>query len=63
MPRHQMDPTTLQPEPSQPAARSSLRKSLPWILLSLVWLAVYFQGAFRPSLLDDADSTHAEAAR
>ena len=58
-----MDPTTLQPEPSQPAARSSLRKSLPWILLSLVWLAVYFQGAFRPSLLDDADSTHAEAAR
>lgn len=26
-------------------------------------MAVYFQGAFRPSLLDDADSTHAEAAR
>ncbi|HUZ46867.1 MAG TPA: glycosyltransferase family 39 protein [Terriglobia bacterium] len=29
----------------------------------MIWLCVYFQGAFRPPLLDDADSTHAEAAR
>ena len=29
----------------------------------LVWLAVYASGLFRPALLDDADSVHAEAAR
>ncbi len=58
-----MDQTTLQPEPPRPAASASARRYIPWILLTLVWLAVYFQGAFRPPLLDDADSTHAEAAR
>jgi len=29
----------------------------------LVWLLVYVPGLFRPALLDDADSVHAEAAR
>src|SRR5712692_5114206 len=29
----------------------------------LVWLAVYASGLFRPALLDDADTVHAEAAR
>jgi 4-amino-4-deoxy-L-arabinose transferase-like glycosyltransferase len=31
--------------------------------LALVFLAVYFGAIFSPALLDDADSTHAEAAR
>jgi len=31
--------------------------------LALVFLAVYFGSLFSPALLDDADSTHAEAAR
>ena len=29
----------------------------------LIWLLVYLPGLFRPALLDDADATHAEAAR
>ena len=58
-----MEQTDLKPKPSQSAVLASARRSLPWILLSLIWLSVYFQGAFRPPLLDDADSTHAEAAR
>ncbi len=31
--------------------------------LALIFLAVYFGSMFSPALLDDADSTHAEAAR
>jgi len=58
-----MDQATLQPKVPRPAAFASARRFVPWILLCLIWLAVYFQGAFRPPLLDDADSTHAEAAR
>ena len=34
-----------------------------YIALALVFLAVYFGSLFSPPLLDDADSTHAEAAR
>ena len=33
------------------------------ILIMLLFLAVYFGSAFSPGLQDDADSTHAEAAR
>ncbi|MCL5005042.1 MAG: glycosyltransferase family 39 protein [Acidobacteria bacterium] len=58
-----MEQTALKPESREQTALASARRSLPWILICLVWLAVYFQGAFRPPLLDDADSTHAEAAR
>jgi 4-amino-4-deoxy-L-arabinose transferase-like glycosyltransferase len=50
-------------EISKPPALIPARRSLPWILLCMIWLGVYLPGAFRPSLLDDADSTHAEAAR
>ncbi len=32
-------------------------------LIVLVWAMVYVPGLFRPALLDDADSAHAEAAR
>ena len=31
--------------------------------LFLCWLLVYVPGLFRPALLDDADSVHAEAAK
>src|ERR1700686_5850825 len=31
--------------------------------LAVVFVAVYFGSLFSPALLDDADSTHAEAAR
>lgn len=34
-----------------------------WTLLLLVFVAVYFAALFSPALLDDADSTHANAAR
>ena len=40
---------------------SSFRPAL--ILIMLLFLAVYFGSAFSPGLQDDADSTHAEAAR
>jgi 4-amino-4-deoxy-L-arabinose transferase-like glycosyltransferase len=50
-------------ENSKPPRLIAARRYLPWILLGMVWLGVYFQSAFRPPLLDDADSTHAEAAR
>jgi 4-amino-4-deoxy-L-arabinose transferase-like glycosyltransferase len=32
-------------------------------IIGLVWAAIYLAGMFTPSLLDDADSVHAEAAR
>ena len=45
----------------QPAARASHRHAL--ILLAIIFALVYLGSAFSPPLLDDADSTHAEAAR
>lgn len=33
------------------------------MVLLLLWAAIYIPGMLRPPLLDDADSTHAEAAR
>ena len=63
MPRYEMETTTLSSQRPRQASLASSRSAIPWILILIVWAAVYFQGAFRPSLLDDADSTHAEAAR
>jgi 4-amino-4-deoxy-L-arabinose transferase-like glycosyltransferase len=34
-----------------------------WAILILTWAIVYLPGLFRPALLDDADSVHAEASR
>ena len=52
-------------EPETPAAPPALfaapRRA--WTLLVLVFVAVYGAAAFSPSLLDDADTTHAEAAQ
>jgi len=43
--------------------RASSRTPAYLLVLFLLWLAVYGSGIFRPALLDDADSVHAEAAR
>jgi 4-amino-4-deoxy-L-arabinose transferase-like glycosyltransferase len=45
----------------QPVTTSSRRPAL--ILLAIIFAAVYLGSVFSPPLLDDADSTHAEAAR
>src|SRR5579875_29626 len=47
--------------PRKPALLSSPAKS--WTLLLLVFIAVHFAALFSPSLLDDADATHANAAQ
>jgi 4-amino-4-deoxy-L-arabinose transferase-like glycosyltransferase len=39
------------------------RRSAALLIITLLWLAIYVAGMFRPALLDDADSVHAEAAR
>src|SRR5574340_804867 len=63
MPRFEIERTTLDSEQRCHAAWASARSAIPWIVILVVWMAAYFQGAFRPSLLDDAATTHAEAAR
>jgi len=45
----------------QPVTTSSRRPAL--ILLAIIFATVYLGSVFSPPLLDDADSTHAEAAR
>ncbi|MGH9616023.1 MAG: ArnT family glycosyltransferase [Acidobacteriaceae bacterium] len=40
-----------------------LSRRAEWILIVVVFLAVYFAALFTPSLLDDADATHAQAAQ
>src|ERR1700727_1453421 len=47
--------------PRKPAFLSPPVKT--WALLLLVFLAVHFAALFTPSLLDDADATHANAAQ
>jgi 4-amino-4-deoxy-L-arabinose transferase-like glycosyltransferase len=49
-------------QPSQGTALPSHRRHHAWFI-ALLWLALYVPGLFSPSLLDDADSVHAEAAR
>ncbi len=46
---------------AEPALLRSPRKS--WTVLLLLFLAVHFAALFAPSLLDDADATHANAAQ
>jgi 4-amino-4-deoxy-L-arabinose transferase-like glycosyltransferase len=38
-------------------------RGVSYVALAIVFLSVYFGALFSPALLDDADSTHAEAAR
>ncbi len=51
---------TAEPPPETTLTASPVKA---WTLLLLVFLAVHFAALFSPSLLDDADSTHANAAR
>ena len=44
-----------------PLAPSGISRSV--LILTLLWLAIYFAGMFTPALLDDVDTIHAEAAR
>jgi 4-amino-4-deoxy-L-arabinose transferase-like glycosyltransferase len=46
---------------AQPALYANFRRA--WTLLILVFLAIYGAALFSPSLLDDADATHAQAAQ
>ncbi|HEX5413307.1 MAG TPA: glycosyltransferase family 39 protein [Terriglobia bacterium] len=63
MPQYEVEHDTLNSNKPRQTASTPARNAIPWILILIVWMSVYLQGAFRPSLLDDADSTHAEAAR
>ena len=51
------------PVESRPTRAAFLSPPKAWALLLLVWLAVHFAALFSPSLLDDADATHANAAQ
>src|SRR5271154_6824851 len=51
----------LETTPEKPTLLSSPVKT--WSLLLLVFLAVHFAALFSPSLFDDADATHANAAQ
>jgi len=55
--------TAAEPDPpaGQPALFATPKKA--WTLLALVFLAIYGAALFSPSLLDDADTTHAQAAQ
>jgi len=53
----------LKPAPQESAATTSVRGLLTWGAVVLIFLLVYAPGLYRPALLDDADATHAEAAR
>ena len=55
--------TTASPVVTAAGVRSSARRSHSWIPIVALFLLVYAGSLFTPPLLDDADSTHAEAAR
>jgi 4-amino-4-deoxy-L-arabinose transferase-like glycosyltransferase len=61
MSRLTVDPVTIAESTSE--NRKSARRRVWGITIVVIWLAVYIPGAFMPGLLDDADATHAEAAR
>jgi 4-amino-4-deoxy-L-arabinose transferase-like glycosyltransferase len=46
-----------------PPAESTPHRSTALLILTLFWLVIYFASLFTPPLLDDADATHANAAR
>jgi 4-amino-4-deoxy-L-arabinose transferase-like glycosyltransferase len=57
---------TLLATPAQPPAllpTGAPRRSTALLLLSGLWLIIFFAALFTPPLLDDADATHASAAR
>src|SRR5580698_6593683 len=53
---------TEQPLPF-PLPSDSPRRSTALLILTGLWLVIFFASIFAPPLLDDADATHANAAR
>lgn len=43
--------------------RFPLSRQAEWVLIVVVFIAVYFAALFTPPLIDDADATHAQAAQ
>src|SRR5277367_560838 len=60
-----INPTLLETPVPHPATRQSRapRRSSALLILSGLWLIIFFAALFAPPLLDDADATHASAAR
>ncbi|MBS1820409.1 MAG: glycosyltransferase family 39 protein [Acidobacteria bacterium] len=48
---------------SHPSSGEGPRRSFALLTLAALWLAIFFAALFAPPLLDDADATHANAAR
>ena len=46
---------------SRPPAQVSTRAA--WLLIAAIFIAVYFASLFSPPLMDDVDSSHAQAAQ
>jgi len=57
--------TLLEATANLPAAlhRATPRRSTALLILTGLWLIIFFSSLFSPPLLDDADATHANAAR
>ena len=53
----------VRPKAASVPATVGARRPVLWGAVILTWLLVFVPGLFAPPLLDDADSTHAEAAR
>src|ERR1700722_3378134 len=51
------------PESLAAPSRDTPKRSTAMLLLSGLWLLLFFASLFTPPLLDDADATHASAAR
>jgi 4-amino-4-deoxy-L-arabinose transferase-like glycosyltransferase len=49
--------------PSDSLASDSPRRSTALLILTGLWIVIFFASLFAPPLLDDADATHANAAR
>ena len=57
---------TLRDDPAEPLATSRIatpHRRLALLILTGLWLILFFAALFAPPLLDDADATHASAAR
>jgi len=58
-----MENPSAQSKPRGSATSSTLSNKSILALILLTWALIYIPGLFRPGLLDDADSVHAEASR
>ena len=60
-----INPTLLETPVPHPATRQSRapRHTSALLILTGLWLIIYFAALFAPPMLDDADATHASAAR